>query len=185
MSEPWDSLPAELANDVSACWASVFPEGVPDWLTTTADLSAQDLAEALSRSLFLRQTLERHGDQIQASLSARPLREPTTESWLAERWAWFLESVDSEPALHAALRQFRREAQFRIIWRDLMKWADLQETISATSAFADICIDGALDWLYRDSCEEFGTPWGKDPVTGEDAPQKMVVLGMGKLGGGS
>ncbi|KXS48159.1 MAG: glutamate-ammonia-ligase adenylyltransferase, partial [Marinobacter sp. T13-3] len=82
-----------------------------------------------------------------------------------------------------ALRQFRRESQFRIIWRDLMRWADLHETMAAASMLADTCIDGALNWLYDTLCEELGTPWGADPVTGEDAPQKMVVLGMGKLGG--
>src|SRR5690554_1740716 len=183
MSEPWGSLPAELANDVSGCWASIFPDGIPGWLTDDADLTEADIAEAFARSLFLRQTIERHSEQIRSAVQVRPLQEPTTESWLAERWASFRGSVDSEPALHAALRQFRREIQFRIIWRDLLKWADLQETIAATSAFADTCIDGALDWLYEQACEESGTPWGKDPVTGEEAPQKMVVLGMGKLGG--
>src|SRR5690554_6604955 len=183
MSEPWGSLPAELANDVSACWPSIFPNGVPGWLTEAAAISEADVAEAFARSVFLRQTIERHPEQIRSAVQARPLQEPTTESWLSERCAYFLGSVDSEPALHAALRQFRREIQFRIIWRDLLKWADLQETIAATSAFADTCIDGALDWLYEQACEESGTPWGKDPVTGEEAPQKMVVLGMGKLGG--
>jgi glutamate-ammonia-ligase adenylyltransferase len=55
--------------------------------------------------------------------------------------------------------------------------------MAAASMLADTCIDGALNWLYDTLCEELGTPWGADPVTGEDAPQKMVVLGMGKLGG--
>lgn len=183
MSEPWGSLPAELANDVSACWPSIFPNGVPGWLTEAAAISEADVAEAFARSVFLRQTIERHPEQIRSAVQARPLQEPTTESWLSERWAYFQDSVDSEPALHAALRQFRREIQFRIIWRDLLKWADLQETIAATSSFADTCIDGALNWLYEQACEESGTPWGRDPLTGEEAPQKMVVLGMGKLGG--
>ncbi|WP_372965594.1 bifunctional [glutamate--ammonia ligase]-adenylyl-L-tyrosine phosphorylase/[glutamate--ammonia-ligase] adenylyltransferase [Marinobacter sp.] len=180
MSEPWGSLPAVLADDVSACWSSVFPDGVADWL---ASVPETDIAEALARSLFLRQTLERHSDSIREAFAARPITEPTTEAWLAERWASYLETVDSEPALHVALRHFRREVQFRIIWRDLMRWANLQETMLATSAFADVCIDGALNWLYAKACDEFGTPWGKDPVTREDAPQKMVVIGMGKLGG--
>ncbi|MFV8572389.1 bifunctional [glutamate--ammonia ligase]-adenylyl-L-tyrosine phosphorylase/[glutamate--ammonia-ligase] adenylyltransferase [Marinobacter sp. SBS5] len=180
MSEPWESLPATLADDVSACWSSVFPGGVPSWL---AVVSEADIAEALARSVFLRQTLERHSDFMRDAFAARPITEPTTEAWLTERWASYQEGVDAEPALHSALRRFRREVQFRVIWRDLMGWADLQETMLATSAFADVCIDGGLDWLYAKACHEFGTPWGKDPVTGEESPQKMVVLGMGKLGG--
>lgn len=182
MSEPWSEMPAVLVEDVSGCWTAVFSGQAPDWLLGSG-VSETDIAEAMARSLFLREALERHSGQIQAAVEARPLTEPTTEQWLAERWAQFLVDVDGEPALHAALRQFRREAQFRIIWRDLMRWADLHETMAAASMLADTCIDGALSWLYDQACEEFGTPWGADPVTGEDAPQKMVVLGMGKLGG--
>ncbi|NWO04336.1 MAG: bifunctional [glutamate--ammonia ligase]-adenylyl-L-tyrosine phosphorylase/[glutamate--ammonia-ligase] adenylyltransferase [Alteromonadaceae bacterium] len=182
MSEPWSEMPSMLAENVSGCWPAVFPEQVPAWLLESG-LSETDIAEALARSLFLREALERHPEQVEGAVKARPLTEPTTEQWLADRWASFLESVDSEPALHAALRQFRREAQFRIIWRDLMRWADLHETMAAASMLADTCIDGALSWLYEKACEEFGTPYGADPVTGEDVPQKLVVLGMGKLGG--
>ncbi|PPK51794.1 bifunctional [glutamate--ammonia ligase]-adenylyl-L-tyrosine phosphorylase/[glutamate--ammonia-ligase] adenylyltransferase [Marinobacter persicus] len=182
MSEPWNGMPAILAENVSACWSAIFPDRVPEWLLASG-LSENDIAEALARSLFLREALERHPEQIRAAVESRPLAEPTTEDWLQERWGEFLQDVDSEPALHTALRQFRRESQFRIIWRDLMRWADLHETMAAASMLADTCIDGALNWLYDTLCEELGTPWGADPVTGEDAPQKMVVLGMGKLGG--
>ena len=148
-----------------------------------AGLAEADVTEACARSLFLCQTLERYPEQVQAAVKARALAEPTTEAWLKQRWGDFLATVDSEPSLHAALRQYRREIQFRIIWRDLMKWADLNETMLATSAFADVAIDGALSWLYDKACEEFGTPMGRDPITRDHVPQKMVVLGMGKLGG--
>ncbi|MBW0149354.1 bifunctional [glutamate--ammonia ligase]-adenylyl-L-tyrosine phosphorylase/[glutamate--ammonia-ligase] adenylyltransferase [Marinobacter arenosus] len=183
MSEPWSSLPAALAEDLASSWESVFPEGVPGWLTTAEDMSEEVVADAIARSLFLRQTLERQPDQVRVFLEARSLTEPTSPEFLERRWQEYLASVDDEPSLHAALRKFRREAQFRIIWRDLLRWADLEETMAATSAFADTCIQGALDWLYEDACKQSGTPWGADPATGKEAPQEMVVLGMGKLGG--
>ncbi|SFR60258.1 glutamate-ammonia-ligase adenylyltransferase [Marinobacter gudaonensis] len=183
MSEPWQGLPEPLADDVAGCWHSVFPEGVPGWLVSPEGMSETVIATAISRSLFLRQTLQRHLEHVRALLDPRPLTEPTTPDYLNSRWQEFLGSVDGEPALHTALRQFRMESQFRIIWRDLMRWADLAETMAATSAFADTCIDGALNWLYRDSCEQYGTPRGADPITGQESDQKMVVLGMGKLGG--
>lgn len=182
MSEPWASLPAELANDVSRCWPSVFPDAVPDWIEQSG-VSSSELAEALVRSLFLRETLQRHASLIKLAVLARPLSEPTTGAWLAQRWQDYVANVDSEESLHRALRQYRREVQFRILWRDLMRWADLNETVLATSEFADIAIDGALAWLYSRTCEELGTPWGIDPVTRQEAPQQMVVIGMGKLGG--
>ncbi|MCP4065021.1 MAG: bifunctional [glutamate--ammonia ligase]-adenylyl-L-tyrosine phosphorylase/[glutamate--ammonia-ligase] adenylyltransferase, partial [Gammaproteobacteria bacterium] len=183
MSEPWHSLPKPLADDVAGCWESVFPEGVPAWLTSPEGMDDTLVATAISRSLFLRQTLERHADQVEALMASRSLSEPTTPDYLESRWQEYLSEVDGEPGLHSALRQFRMETQFRIIWRDLMRWADLAETMSATSVFADICIDGALSWLYQDACEQYGTPRGADPVTGQETDQKMVVLGMGKLGG--
>lgn len=183
MSEPWHSLPEPLAKDVAAAWPSVFPEGVPAWLQDDARMNGQAIAAALSRSLFLRQSLERHPEQVRAMIESRGLTEPTTPEYLEARWQEHLAGVDSEQSLHTALRRFRLESQFRMIWRDLMRWADLDETVAATSAFADTCIDGALDWLYRDACQQYGTPMGPDPVTGRDAEQRMVVLGMGKLGG--
>ena len=116
-------------------------------------------------------------------LESRLLSEPTSPDYLQARWNEYLVDVTNEPGLHAALRRFRREAQFRIIWRDLMRWADLPETMAATSAFAEVCIQGALGWLHETACEQYGTPWGKDPVSGSEAPQSLIVIGMGKLGG--
>jgi hypothetical protein len=46
MSEPWGSLPADLASDVSGCWASIFPDGVPGWLANEAGLSEEPLLKA-------------------------------------------------------------------------------------------------------------------------------------------
>ena len=181
MSEPWQGLPAILAEEVAASWQESCPEGLPEWLAS-AGVTAEDLARALASSQFLRQILTRDSELLADALRQRPLTEPTTRASLEACWRDYVTAVDSEPALQAALRRFRKEVQFRIIWRDLLRWADLEETIAATSDLADIAIQGALDWLYADACEAFGTPYGADPVTGEEAPQPMVVLGMGKLG---
>ncbi|MBK1888190.1 bifunctional [glutamate--ammonia ligase]-adenylyl-L-tyrosine phosphorylase/[glutamate--ammonia-ligase] adenylyltransferase [Marinobacter sp. DY40_1A1] len=183
MSEPWNCLPLPLADDVSASWASVFPEGLPGWLLADASVSEDVVVQAVARSLFLRQTLERHPQQVRTLLESRLLSEPTTPEYLQSRCREYLSEVSDEPELHVALRRFRREAQFRIIWRDLLRWADLAETMAATSAFAEVCIQGALDWLNEAACEQYGTPWGLDPVTGAEAPQSLIVIGMGKLGG--
>lgn len=183
MSEPWSCLPSLLADDVAASWSSVFPEGLPGWLLEGVGISADVIAQAAARSLFLRQTLERHPEQVRALLDSRGLSEPSTPDYLHARWSEYLVEVDDEPGLHAALRRFRRETQFRIIWRDLMRWADLAETMAATSTFAEVCIQGALDWLHEAACEQYGTPWGVDPVSGADTPQSLIVIGMGKLGG--
>ncbi|MDX1634998.1 MAG: bifunctional [glutamate--ammonia ligase]-adenylyl-L-tyrosine phosphorylase/[glutamate--ammonia-ligase] adenylyltransferase [Marinobacter sp.] len=180
MTEPWLALPESLQSEVAEAWSALREAGRgADWL----DLKEADRVQGMARSTFLKEQLVRHPEAVERLVKARPLSEPTTPEFLAGRWQDYLQDVDSEAALHRALRRFRQETQFRIIWRDLMRWSDLDETLAATSALADTCIQGALDWLYEDSCHQFGTPWGPDAVTGEPAPQPMIVLGMGKLGG--
>ncbi|MBW1747313.1 MAG: bifunctional [glutamate--ammonia ligase]-adenylyl-L-tyrosine phosphorylase/[glutamate--ammonia-ligase] adenylyltransferase [Deltaproteobacteria bacterium] len=80
--------------------------------------------------------------------------------------------------LSARLRRFRRREMVRIAWRDLAGWADLSETMADLSALADTCIDQAVSFLYEWQCSENGIPTGDD-----GSEQRLVVFGMGKLGG--
>ena len=183
MSEPWRALPEPLAKEVAQAWPSFFPQGLPGFLASPGGVSGADVAQAMARSIFLRRTLEAHPHCVEALCHSQPLTEPTRLGYLQHRWAEFLGAVTTEQELHTALRQFRMETQFRIIWRDLMRWADLTETMAGTSDFADVCIQGAVDWLYQSCCNQYGTPWGTSPATGQEEPQRLIVLGMGKLGG--
>lgn len=91
-----------------------------------------------------------------------------------------LARCQDEDALGMALRRQRNREQVRIIWRDLLREADLQETCTDLSELADTCIDEAYQWLYPRHCQQFGTPIGRR----SGQPQHMIVLGMGKLGAG-
>ncbi|MEA3279779.1 MAG: bifunctional [glutamate--ammonia ligase]-adenylyl-L-tyrosine phosphorylase/[glutamate--ammonia-ligase] adenylyltransferase, partial [Thermodesulfobacteriota bacterium] len=81
------------------------------------------------------------------------------------------------PDIQHILRLFRLREMVRIAWRDLAGWADLDETMSDLSAFADSCIKHALLLLHKRQSMEYGIPTGID-----GAPQYLVVIGMGKLG---
>ena len=81
--------------------------------------------------------------------------------------------------LSSILRKFRLREMIRIAWRDLAGRADLFQTMADLSALAYACIDQALSFLYERACQEYGIPTGHD-----GSPQHLVVLGMGKLGGG-
>ncbi len=183
MAEPWEGLPQPLADEVAEAWPTVFSSGLPGWVGRESGVSEADLAQAFARSTFLRQVVEQDPDLVADAWQAQPFSEETSPEFLQERWQDYLSVVTDEISLQRALRRFRKESQFRIIWRDLMNWADLAETVAATSAFADTCIQAALDWLYAECCQQLGTPYGTDPETGETIAQPMVVLGMGKLGG--
>ena len=81
-------------------------------------------------------------------------------------------------SLKVALRRFRRREMVRIAWRDLAGWATLEDTLQELSALAEACIDQALACLD----EWLSAQWGK-PRNGAGERQRLVVLGMGKLGG--
>jgi len=87
------------------------------------------------------------------------------------------ESVDT---LDAALRQLRRRLMVAIIWRDVNRLSDFAEVCQSMTAMAEACIQQSVDFHYRELCRQQGTPIGS--ISGE--PQQLLVLGMGKLGGG-
>jgi len=91
------------------------------------------------------------------------------------------ESMQSDPAdMATVLREFRRREMMRIIWRDLNRIADLEETTRDLSNLADACVSTCLDVLYNQHCDKYGTPIGAMTNT----PQQMMVLALGKLGAG-
>ena len=87
------------------------------------------------------------------------------------------QAVDSEVVLSKQLRQFRRREMLRIAWRDLAGWSDLDETLRDLSVLAEVCIQTALGFFYRQACLRWGTP-----TLADGTAFNLNVLGMGKLG---
>jgi glutamate-ammonia-ligase adenylyltransferase len=111
---------------------------------------------------------------LQASgLLDRPCRPGELAHMLRER----LSQVTEEEELQRSLREFRRNQMVRIIWRDLAGEAPLAETLEELSELADCCVNQALELLYRWAVEKQGVPRDEEGVQ-----QRLVVLGMGKLG---
>jgi glutamate-ammonia-ligase adenylyltransferase len=97
---------------------------------------------------------------------------------MRERLHQRLAEVSDADRLARVLRRFRLREMVRIAWRDLAGWADLEESLLDLSRLAEVCIDEALARLYEWQCKAWGTPRNE---AGE--AQRLVVLGMGKLGG--
>lgn len=89
-----------------------------------------------------------------------------------------LETIVSEDAAKAILRRYRNQQMVRLAWRDFMDYSTLEESLLDLSALAEALVIGARDWLYRDMCQQYGTP-----MDSEGRPQPLLILGMGKLGG--
>lgn len=118
-------------------------------------------------------------------LDADPAREAELErlaglSLASVDFAQLLEAqLALVPSLPAAMRRLRNALVAAIAERDLAGRGDLDEVLSAISAFADFVINRHLADLYRSQCELHGTPMGEE----SGAAQHMIVVGMGKLGG--
>lgn len=89
-----------------------------------------------------------------------------------------LEGAVDEAGLSETLRRVRQQQMVRIIWRDLAGDADLEATMEELSDLADCVLDAALERIYGWACERYGTPTGTESGT----RQRMIVLGLGKLG---
>jgi glutamate-ammonia-ligase adenylyltransferase len=87
--------------------------------------------------------------------------------------------LSEEAQFAAELRRTRRRELARIAWRDLAGIAETAATLAALSAFADGAIRAAAEFSARLLSRRYGTP--RDA---SGAAQPLVVLGMGKLGGG-
>ncbi|MDD1781692.1 bifunctional [glutamate--ammonia ligase]-adenylyl-L-tyrosine phosphorylase/[glutamate--ammonia-ligase] adenylyltransferase [Enterovibrio sp. ZSDZ35] len=90
-----------------------------------------------------------------------------------------LDAQLDENSVMRELRRFRRREMTWLAWHDFNNSLSLDESLSHISKLAEAMIMEAYGWLYAKCCEEWGTPYDA-----EGNPQPMLILGMGKLGGG-
>ena len=90
-----------------------------------------------------------------------------------------LASATDENSLMRLLRAFRRQEMVWIAWRDFTGKNSLTQSLDHLSQLAEALIMEAYNWLYAQCCKEWGTP-----MNAQGEAQPMLILGMGKLGGG-
>ena len=120
----------------------------------------------------------------QRLLTARPELESELEAqdpWTRAAMRDFIaaQPQETEPQMHAALRQLRQRVMLRLLARDLRRKADLAEVCATTTTLAEVTVGAALDWLAPRMEADLGVP---ENERGEH--QRLIVVGMGKLGGG-
>lgn len=132
-------------------------------------------APALEFSPFLRSLLENR-DWLSTALLAQwehPLTENSLREMLNEQPA-----ITDEDSLKIALRRLRQQAIAHIALRDLTGKADLAEVVESMTLLADITTNIALTQLHQQLTRLYG-----EPLDSTGQSQKMLVVGMGKLGG--
>lgn len=161
-------LPALLRSQAESAAARL---GAP-----FASLSAEQVA-GLAFSDFVVENLQQHPDWWQEIQRESPQADEWRHyaNWLALE----MQTVDSEATLMRVLRLFRRRMLVRIAWMQCLSHASTEQSLQQLSVLAEVLICRARDWVYQDCCQDFGTP-----CNAEGDAQPMLILGMGKLGGG-
>ncbi|HET8638017.1 MAG TPA: bifunctional [glutamate--ammonia ligase]-adenylyl-L-tyrosine phosphorylase/[glutamate--ammonia-ligase] adenylyltransferase [Acidobacteriaceae bacterium] len=143
-----------------------------------AELVLASLPQVWACSNFVTRACIRYPELLKELTDSSDLQRPYSAGEYRMRLRQWTADISEAASLKAALRRVRCREMVRIAWRDLAGWAELDETLRELSALAEACIDQALACLYGWLCRQWGTPCSH---AGE--PQRMVILGMGKLGG--
>ena len=98
--------------------------------------------------------------------SAAPLQPPMLEAGNRDDWA-------------RLLRRHRQAESTRLAWRDVVDGAPVDEILAGSTALADACLQLALSALEQEFASRYGVVRDADGVQ-----QRLVVFGLGKLGGG-
>lgn len=134
--------------------------------------AAEDLSGYFRRTLTsLRDRADGSLAQLQ-ELVAQPLTPQVIEAFWHKRLA-------AGDAPEAALRRFRNLVMMAMIERDVGQQAPVAEICTAVTTLAELSITHAL----RIAAQEFAAG-GKLLVDDAGLPQDLMVVGMGKLGGG-
>lgn len=134
----------------------------------------------LPYSRYLKRILESEPELHQELL--KQLYHPLTREEMLD----FLQNPSTLPAdetgLHRLLRQLRKRTILRLAARDLAGLADLNEVMTTMTALADVTIRFSLEFLHTlmTRPEIFGKPTGERTGT----EQQLLIVAMGKLGGG-
>lgn len=113
-----------------------------------------------------------------------PLDTQVTKTWLHQQDLWHsdklaeLTQAEQENLSMQQLRRLRQRAMVHIIAGDVGQLRSTMTTTQALSDLADYCIQYAVDICSFWQQQRFGQPLSANNQT----PQKLMVLGMGKLG---
>ncbi len=133
-----------------------------------------------SCSDFIAHSCAKDASLLQDLLTKYQLQSPLSGAEVASRApALGTGELLEEAHALAALRRWRRRALVRIAWRDLMGWATLEETLAELSAFADAAIEVACRYARDALVSRYG-----EPRSASGQSQPLVIVAMGKLGGG-
>lgn len=176
--EAIQSLPSALQPEVTHHWQAFVAAAQAAGVELPTGTVLAQLVAVWTGSEFVARACVREPALLAELLASGDLATPYPPNRYAIRLEQALAEATDEDRLGVALRRFRRREMVRIAWRDLAGLAELEETLGDLTDLAEGLVGAALDRLHGWQSQRFGEP----RATGGQ-PQRLVVLGMGKLGG--
>jgi len=120
---------------------------------------------------------------LNADPGLRPwLNENYAQPGSAEEIAGWLNAMpaNNEEELSRSMRNLRKRVMLKVLTRDLGGLADLDEVMACMTALAELTVQRAQICAMQSLQQQYGLPIGAD----SGKPQQLLVIGMGKVGGG-
>ncbi|NOH64168.1 bifunctional [glutamate--ammonia ligase]-adenylyl-L-tyrosine phosphorylase/[glutamate--ammonia-ligase] adenylyltransferase [Vibrio sp. RE88] len=167
-------LPASLASVSQTALESLLQhQAIQEW----PESYRKELGYVAGLSQFIVDTLQQ--DEYLHQHLPEMLEAESRHEAYRQRLAELLAGCSDEMQGHRVLRQFRNREMTYIAWRDFIGNWELEQSLEHLSQLAEAMIFETYQWQYKACCELWGTPCNE---AGEAQP--MLVIGMGKLGGG-
>lgn len=169
-------LPPDLLSSSEAV-RNQLTEHSPQALVDWPEKLREQLGYVATLSNFVQQTLLRDSELLER-LPQMLTEESRVENY-RERLKEGLQLVTDDHRGYQLLRRFRNREMVYIAWRDFCQTWSVEQSMQHLSELAEALIVETYQWQYQLCCQSWGTPCNQDNV-----PQPMLIIGMGKLGGG-
>ncbi|MEX1056130.1 MAG: hypothetical protein WED11_00250, partial [Natronospirillum sp.] len=164
MSDPTQEYEALLA-----LWQQLPTEAGPtvEW--------ASALERLVMASQFATQVLLARSSELPSLITALQDDHYDPASTLAAALA----ECDDDASFMTAVRRWRNWEQVRLIWQEILTEPSLPQRLDQITQVADAALLAATEFATQQLVTRFGAP---EPCPHSGAPQRLVILGMGKLG---
>lgn len=169
-------FPVILTKETESRWLT-FINAQESLLSTYSDEFKQALERTFALSDFISDSLLQNPDLLDW-LYANQEFKPRQANY-ADQLNSYLGDETDEIKLMALLRHFRCQEMLWLAWQDFNQQIDVELGLTHLSALAEAMISVSYERLYSICTKAYGVPCN---LKGD--PQQMLILGMGKLGGG-
>ena len=158
--------------------------GMPSEGAGSSEVIASGLPLVWACSDFVAESCLRDRHLLRWLATQGRLHDTATSDWLATDFAASGDPPAAATAVDDAtfmdvIRRFRRRQLVRVAWRDLASLTDVETVLRELTLLADVCIAAVAEYAMRSLRERYGVARGED-----GSELGLMVLGMGKLGGG-